>query len=99
MPHSDKFDEATIMTHSINDPVRPNNNLPNTRIASLWHDPSHLRKFLDNLGPTNHLKTESRRPLRMVLRDKTDQIAQIVASHRRPSQLVSHEANCFLTSS
>src|SRR5437870_1312952 len=99
MPYSHKLDELMIMAQSINDSVRRNNDLSDARIASLWHNPSHLGKVLNHLGPANDLKTECRCSFGIVLRDETNQVAQIIASQRRPNQLVSHEANCFLTSS
>ena len=99
MPDAGNLTDLTIMIHSIHNPVRSENNLAQELVMVLGNDATRLRRTLKTVDLGNQLDSERHCALGIIARDEDDNVMKVVASSGRPNQLVSHEANCFLTSS
>ncbi len=74
-------------------------NLANSGIAVFWNDATCFRMIVQNVCSRHQFVSEGFRAARIIAGDKTNDVAQIVASRREPNQLASHAASCRLTSS
>ena len=99
MPDAGNLTDLPIMIHSIHNPVRSENKLAQELVMVLGNDATRLRRTLKTVDLGNQLDSERHCALGIIARDEDDDVMKVVASSGRPNQLVSHEANCFLTSS
>lgn len=87
------------MIHSIYDPIGSEDNLPEELVMIFGNHAAGLRRALKAVGLGNQFISERHCALGVIARDEDDNVMKVVAGSGRPNQLVSHEANCFLTSS
>ena len=99
MPDARNLTDFPIMIHSINNPVRPEDNLAYQLVLVFGNDAPKLRKALKAVGLGNQFISERHCALGVIARDEDDDVMKVVAGSGRPNQFVSHEANCFFTSS
>jgi hypothetical protein len=79
MPDSCDLDKLPLVIHTINDPVWPEDNLANVRDAVLRNHATTLRLLLQHVSMCNESKRECLRSLRTVARDKSNNVAQVIA--------------------
>ena len=99
MPNACNLTKFFCVIDSIDDPVRPENKLPNVVIPVLRDDTTRLGKIHQAIRLRDQFISEGHCTVSIITRDEGDYIVQVVASSGRPNQFVSHEANCLLTSS
>ena len=99
MPDACNLTYLPIVINSIHNPVRTKDDLAKPLVLVFGNDAAKLGKVLKTVSLRNQLLSERHCALGIIARNEHDDVIEVVAGSGRPDQLVSHEANCFLTSS
>ena len=99
MPDAGNLTYLPIVINSIHNPIRTKDDLAKPLVSVFGNDAAQLGKVMKTVSLRNQLISEGHCALGTLARDKHDDVMEVVAGSGRPDQLVSHEANCFLTSS
>ncbi len=99
MPHTRDLYQLLLDIYAINNSIWSKNNFADLRVPVFWNDTTGFRLFLQDVGASHQFVSERFCTRRIVTRNKTNDVAQIVTRNGRPDQLASHLASCRLTSS
>jgi len=99
VPYSRDLNELPVNIEAIDDPIWPINDLAELWVSIFGNNPPCFRVLLQNICPSHQFIREGFCALRIIARDKANNIAQVVSRSRRPDYLASHVASCRLTSS
>src|SRR6266498_1364556 len=99
MPNPCNLTELILVINSVHESIRTKNDLANIVIPIFGNNATQFRKCLQAFCLGNQFVSEGHCTVGIVARNEDNYVVDVVPSNRRPDQLVSHEANCFLTSS
>src|SRR2546423_1563345 len=99
MPYTSNLTYLPMVINSIHNSIRTKDDLAKPLVSVFGNDAAQLGKVLKTVSLRNQLISERHCALGIIARDKHDDVMEVVAGSGSPDQLVSHAANCFLTSS